>query len=70
MQAMGFISTHDLKLGELQQSIKGISNFSFSSYIEEDDIKFDYKIYPGICKNFNASELMEKMGIVKAWKNI
>ncbi len=64
-QCTGFISTHDLQLSELAKDIKNISNYSFNNTIQEDEIVFDYKLTPGPCKSFNASKLMEKMGIIK-----
>ncbi|MEJ2004634.1 MAG: hypothetical protein P8X57_06660 [Cyclobacteriaceae bacterium] len=63
MDAFGFISTHDLAIGELARKDDRIKNYSFNSSIEEDEILFDYKISEGICRSFNASKLMEKMGI-------
>ena len=66
--SMGLISTHDLQLSELAKNIKNISNYSFNNSIENDEIVFDYKLTPGPCKSFNASKLMEKMGIIKKEK--
>lgn len=63
LEASGFVSTHDLELGRLEEELPNVKNYSFSSTIENDEIYFDYKIYPGICKSFNASKLMAKMGI-------
>ncbi|MDX5349072.1 MAG: DNA mismatch repair protein MutS, partial [Hymenobacteraceae bacterium] len=60
----GLISTHDLALGELaQQSPETIRNYSFNSHIEANKIIFDYHLTPGICRSFNASQLMKQMGI-------
>ena len=63
MPAFGFISTHDLEIGRLEEQEHKIKNYSFNSSIKGDEIIFDYKISPGICHSFNASKLMEKMGI-------
>ena len=60
---MGMISTHDLELGDLAKEVDGVQNFSFNSEIIGDEIIFDYKIQKGICKSFNASKLMQQMGI-------
>lgn len=62
--AFGMISTHDLALGELEKTEKKIRNFSFNSTIAGEEIIFDYKLTSGPCKSFNASKLMEKMGIM------
>ncbi|WP_026461668.1 MutS-related protein [Adhaeribacter aquaticus] len=62
--ASGLVSTHDLELGALEQEHPDfIQNYSFNSIIEGDKIIFDYKLHPGICKSFNASKLMQLMGI-------
>lgn len=62
--ASGLVSTHDLDLGAMQgEHPDYISNFSFNSTIEEDKILFDYKLQPGLCHSFNASKLMQLMGI-------
>ena len=60
-----FIATHDLSLGELEKDHPGdVINYCFESYIEEMELRFDYKIRRGIATNMNASFLMKKMGIV------
>ena len=64
LNAFGIISTHDLSLGKETQNAPGIRNFSFNSDIKDDKILFDYKLTPGLCRSFNASKLMEKMGII------
>ncbi|GAA4376879.1 MutS-related protein [Hymenobacter koreensis] len=62
--ASGLVSTHDLELGDLEQELPGfVTNFSFNSTVEGDDIRFDYRLTPGLCREFNASKLMELMGI-------
>ncbi len=61
---MGFVSTHDLELGNLAEEHAGIRNYSFNSEIRENEIIFDYKIAAGICHSFNASMLMKKIGIL------
>ncbi len=63
LQATGFISTHDLELGELAAKENFVHNFSFESDIREGKITFDYTIKEGICSSFNACELMRQMGI-------
>jgi DNA mismatch repair ATPase MutS len=61
--AFGIISTHDLSLGELSQHHQDIDNFSFNSELRAGKLSFDYKLQHGLCKSFNASELMAQMGI-------
>ncbi|HSI89824.1 MAG TPA: hypothetical protein VK927_01850, partial [Adhaeribacter sp.] len=65
--ASGFISTHDLELGQLENEMpQSVSNYSFNSTIEGDKIIFDYRLQPGLCRSFNASKLMQLMGIAIA----
>jgi DNA mismatch repair ATPase MutS len=59
----GLISTHDIDLAKEATEGRKVSNFSFNSIINGDEIIFDYKLTPGICESFNASKLMKKMGI-------
>ncbi len=63
-EAFGMISTHDLSLGELEKTNPHVRNFSFNSQIEGSNIRFDYRLTPGPCKSFNASQLMRNMGII------
>lgn len=62
-RGLGFVSTHDLALGKLGEQMDNISNYSFNSTIQGDNIHFDYQLTQGLCHSFNASKLMEKMGI-------
>ncbi|MEP2024373.1 MAG: hypothetical protein ABJH98_16660 [Reichenbachiella sp.] len=61
----GLISTHDIQLSTLSKKHSNIQNMSFNSSIIADEIIFDYKLSLEPCKSFNASKLMEKMGIIK-----
>lgn len=61
--AFGLVSTHDLVLGSLANQLKGVKNYSFNSEIKGDEINFDYTLTDGICKSFNATKLMQNMGI-------
>lgn len=61
----GLISTHDIQLSSLSKEQPNIQNMSFNSSIVDDEIIFDYKLSLTPCKSFNASKLMEKMGIIK-----
>jgi DNA mismatch repair ATPase MutS len=59
----GLISTHDLDLARETSSGHKVTNYSFNSTIQGNEILFDYTLTPGICESFNASKLMKKMGI-------
>jgi DNA mismatch repair ATPase MutS len=62
--AFGLVSTHDLTLSAMEKDNELIKNFSFNSTIDANEILFDYKLTDGPCRSFNASKLMEKMGII------
>ncbi|GAB3986980.1 MutS family DNA mismatch repair protein [Spirosoma daeguense] len=61
--ASGFVSTHDLELGQLTDADEFVRNFHFQSDLEEGKLIFDYKLRNGICQSFNASQLMQAIGI-------
>lgn len=61
--ASGMVSTHDLELGEWGATETYIHNFHFRSDVENGQLHFDYRLHEGICRSFNASELMQMMGI-------
>ncbi len=61
--ASGFISTHDVELGDEFDNQGFAENYSFSSEVVNDDLVFDYKLRAGVCHSFNASMLMKGIGI-------
>lgn len=61
-KSFGLIATHDLALGELKLE-NNIDNYSFNSTFEDNKMLFDYKLQEGICKSFNAKQLMAEIGI-------
>lgn len=61
--AAGLVSTHDVELGEEAENWPFAENFSFQSEVVEGRLYFDYRLRPGVCHSFNASELMRQMGI-------
>ncbi|MCE6988021.1 MutS-related protein [Dyadobacter sp. CY323] len=63
LNAFGIISTHDLELAKLAGNHMIVDNLSFNSEIRGEEMIFNYKLTQGICKDFNASELMRKSGI-------
>jgi len=63
LASSGFVSTHDLEVGELAAKENYVNNYSFESDIKDGQITFDYTIKEGICSSFNACELMRQMGI-------
>lgn len=63
INASGIVSTHDVELGVWGEHQAFVQNFNFSSDLSDGKINFDYKLTPGTCTSFNASELMRMMGI-------
>jgi DNA mismatch repair ATPase MutS len=62
---LGMIATHDLELGQLEQTYpQSIQNYCFESTIQDDHLFFDYRIRKGIAHNKNATFLMQQMGII------
>lgn len=63
-KSTGIIATHDVSLCELEKTNQQIKNYYFDAKIISGELSFDYKLKAGICKNMNASFLLEKMKIV------
>ncbi|KAA9356413.1 MutS-related protein [Larkinella humicola] len=63
LNAFGLISTHDLELANVVGNHMAVANYSFNSEIKGSEINFNYQLTPGLCTDFNASELMKRSGI-------
>ena len=63
-KSTGIIATHDVSLCELKNEFSAIKNYYFDAEIINNELHFDYTLKNGICKNMNASFLLEKMKIV------
>lgn len=64
MSAVGLVSTHDLELGELEiDKDINVENCHFSERYSNNQIIFDYKLYPGVSKTTNALYLIKMIGI-------
>lgn len=61
--ASGFVSTHDLELGQLTDADGFVRNFHFQSDLNNGELVFDYTLRDGVCESFNASQLMQAIGI-------
>jgi len=62
LNAFGIIATHDLDLAKLVENHKIAANYSFNSLMKDGEMIFNYELTSGICKDFNASELMKRSG--------
>lgn len=63
LKTSGIIATHDIELAKLSGNKMLVTNYSFNSEIKDNSMIFSYELHPGICNDFNASELMKKSGI-------
>jgi hypothetical protein len=62
--AVGLVSTHDLALTAIPQEIGSRAmNCHFEDHLEEGQLGFDYKLYPGIVQTSNALALMRSIGL-------
>ncbi|HXP09869.1 MAG TPA: hypothetical protein VN828_15300, partial [Acidobacteriaceae bacterium] len=62
--AVGLVTTHDLALTAIPQDIGSqASNGHFKDHVEEGQLRFDYKLYPGVVQTSNALVLMRSIGL-------
>ncbi len=60
----GIIATHDLELGSLESEYNGaIENLCMEVRVEGGKLFFDYTLDKGVSQSFNATILMQNMGI-------
>lgn len=60
---IGLVSTHDLELAQLEESIPQLSNWHFAETLEDGKMSFEYKLKPGPCPTTNALKIMEMEGL-------
>ena len=63
-KSTGIIATHDVSLCALEIDFSEVKNYYFDAKINNNELYFDYTFKKGICKNMNASFLLQKMGII------
>ena len=62
--AIGLITTHDLALAEIADSLgPGAGNFHFEDRLENGKLRFDYHLTPGVVQTSNALDLMRSIGL-------
>lgn len=62
--AAGLITTHDLALAEIADELGGrAANVHFEDHVENGQIRFDYRMRPGVVRKSNAIELMRSVGL-------
>ena len=62
--AVGLVTTHDLELTRIVQSLDGrAANYHFEDQITDGTMTFDYELRDGVVERSNAIELMRMMGL-------
>jgi MutS domain V len=62
--AIGMVTTHDLALTEMAETVAAIvHNVHFQDYLENGQMRFDYKLHDGVVTQSNALELMRVVGL-------
>ena len=62
--AIGLVTTHDLALADIANSLEGkAANFHFEDRYEDGKLYFEYKLTPGIVQTSNALQLMRSIGL-------
>jgi hypothetical protein len=63
-RAGGVVTTHDLALAEIvPRSSFGAANAHFADRVEEGELRFDYRLRPGVASQGNALGLMRAVGL-------
>jgi ABC-type multidrug transport system fused ATPase/permease subunit len=60
---MGAISTHDLELVKLADTLPGVKNYHFREEVIDGQMVFDYILRPGPCPTTNALKIMQMEGL-------
>jgi hypothetical protein len=62
--AIGMVTTHDLALAEIAETLGGrAANVHFEDHLEGGEMRFDYRLRPGIVTRSNALALMRAVGL-------
>jgi DNA mismatch repair ATPase MutS len=62
--AIGFVTTHDLALAHIADVLGArAANVHFEDHLEGGEIRFDYRLRPGVVTRSNALELMRAVGL-------
>ena len=63
-EVIGMVTTHDLALTEIPAIMDGAAaNYHFEDAIEGAQLKFDFRLRPGIVRTTNALKLMRLVGL-------
>jgi hypothetical protein len=62
--AVGLVTTHDLALAEIASNLGNrAANVHFEDHLEAGELRFNYRLTPGIVHTSNALELMRSIGL-------
>jgi len=62
--AIGLVTTHDLALTRLADDpALRAANFHFADYLEHGELRFDFRLSPGVVQTTNALKLMRSIGL-------
>ena len=63
----GFVTTHDLALTKVADDLGGRAiNVHFEEYYLDGEMRFDYKMKPGVVTRTNGLNVMAALGLVRA----
>ena len=63
-RAIGLVTTHDLALARIvDQPDSRARNVHFQDHLEDGEMRFDYRLQPGVVTKSNALELMRSVGL-------
>jgi DNA mismatch repair ATPase MutS len=62
--ATGLVATHDVALGELADEFpEKVANVHFTDVVVEGEMRFDYRLRPGVVQGSNALRLLAMAGV-------
>jgi DNA mismatch repair ATPase MutS len=63
--AVGLVTTHDLALTQIANSLQGrASNVHFEEHYENGEMRFDYRMRPGVLTHTNGLSVMAALGLL------
>ena len=63
--AVGLVTTHDLALAEVAESLDSRAmNVHFEEHYESGEMRFDYRMRPGVLTRTNGLNVMAALGLL------
>ena len=63
-RSIGLVTTHDLALTSLAEALAPVAaNVHFADQMVDGELRFDYRMHPGVVTHSNALALMRAVGI-------